>query len=188
MIPDMKFAYMSWEAFATLFTGVAAVGGAMMIGRNQQKIIEGQAEIERLTLDASLFERRLKIVDSFNKLRRSLKWRASDPDDALAEFAKESEVAVFLFPMATADLISEIWGVATKLVSARKGMDEEVNEGNKQAIYDVMYRPAEAQFDILTVKFFSELAPHMTLHTQPLQKEKAPGLHRGLLWRRKVKG
>lgn len=180
MIPQMTFDYLSWEAFATLFTGIAAVAGAVVIGWRQQRIIQGQAEIERLTLNASLFDRRLKIVDSFNKLRQSLKWRASDPSEALAEFAKASEVAVFLFPMTTADLISEIWGVATKLVSARTGMDEEANEENKKAIYEAMYRPADQHFDRLTARFFSELAPHMTLHTQPLPKEKAPGLLRGL--------
>ena len=181
----MTFDYMSWEAFATLFTGIAAVAGAVVIGWRQQRIIQGQAEIERLTLDASLFDRRLKIVDSFNKLRQSLKWRASDPSEALADFAKASEVAVFLFPMTTADLISEIWSVATKLVSARTGMDEEASEGNKKAIYEAMYRPAEEHFDKLTIKFFSELAPHMTLHTQPFPSENAPGSLRRLMWWRK---
>ena len=48
----------SWEAFATLFTGLAAVAGAVTIGLKQTKIQQSQHLISETTVRIALFERR----------------------------------------------------------------------------------------------------------------------------------
>ena len=70
----------SWEAFATLTTGLLAVGGAIVIAKLQMHILTrqteiadrqtdiaaGQAELERVKLRSELFDRRAKVVHAFN--------------------------------------------------------------------------------------------------------------------------
>jgi hypothetical protein len=51
----------TWEAFATLATGLAAVFAAYLVGRKQSQIQADQLEIERLALKSSLFDRRFEI-------------------------------------------------------------------------------------------------------------------------------
>lgn len=61
----------TWEAFATLFTGVAAVVGATVIGWRQSQIMakqtaisEKQAEIEKLNHRSEQFDRRMKVYET----------------------------------------------------------------------------------------------------------------------------
>ena len=72
----------SWEAFAALFTGVAAVGGAIYIGKRQTKIAERQTELlaqqaasdlklRQQTLRMELLERRADVLSKFRPLKFS---------------------------------------------------------------------------------------------------------------------
>lgn len=51
----------SWEAFATLVTGILAVGAAVWIGQKQIKITNRQVALERLKMRSDLFDRRVEI-------------------------------------------------------------------------------------------------------------------------------
>ena len=51
----------SWEAFATLATGLAAVGGAVWILMRQQLSLDRQVELQELKLRSDLFDRRFVV-------------------------------------------------------------------------------------------------------------------------------
>lgn len=51
----------SWEAFATIFTGLAAVGGAYLIARLQLRNMDHQTTVERLKLRRDTFELRWEV-------------------------------------------------------------------------------------------------------------------------------
>lgn len=81
-----EFAWISWEAFATLATGIAAVIAAAFVGLRQAKILERQVEIqeaqtaiqdrqvailerqlgvENLRVRHDLFDERMRVYESF---------------------------------------------------------------------------------------------------------------------------
>lgn len=70
----MTWAYFSWEAFATLATGLAAVVAAYLIGRRQSAILVRQTDlqaqiareaqaIERLKIKTDLFTHRMTVYE-----------------------------------------------------------------------------------------------------------------------------
>lgn len=74
MIPEMKFAYLSWEAFATMITGALAVYAAWRVGLRQveiqgrqAKIQERLAAIEERKLRSDLFDRRIAVYEAASK-------------------------------------------------------------------------------------------------------------------------
>lgn len=56
----------TWEAFATLATGFAAVVAAMIVGLRQTKILDRQVALAETDQRIALFERRFKIYDDAN--------------------------------------------------------------------------------------------------------------------------
>jgi hypothetical protein len=63
----MEWDYMSWEAAATLLTGLAAVLAAYSVGRRQGDISAGLLSIERLKVRTELFERRFAVYEQVRK-------------------------------------------------------------------------------------------------------------------------
>jgi len=96
----------SWEAFATLFTGVAAVVGASIIGWRQSEIMakqtaiaERQAEIEKLSHRSEQFDRRLKVYETAVEWLREF-WQhgeAAKDNDLRNRYVWAIETAKFLF-------------------------------------------------------------------------------------------
>ncbi len=71
MIPELQFAYLSWEAFATLITGALAVFAAFRVGLKQVEIQYRQASIqsrlaaiEERKLRSDLFDRRIAVYEA----------------------------------------------------------------------------------------------------------------------------
>ncbi len=101
----------SWEAFSALFTGVAAVGGAIYIGIRQTKIAERQTEIlSRQTMLAEqelriqLLEERSACVADMRELVG--KWNITRLDDGdLDKFRQLSWKAELLYPPEIAEKI-----------------------------------------------------------------------------------
>jgi hypothetical protein len=65
----------SWEAFATLFTGLAAVGGAICVGlkqvaisRRQTAILERQVKLQAQSLRSDRFDRRYRVFEETQNL------------------------------------------------------------------------------------------------------------------------
>lgn len=59
----------TWEAFATLVTGLAAVGAALVVAYRQAGIVERQVKLQEAELRNAVFDRRM---DVYHKIRRYL--------------------------------------------------------------------------------------------------------------------
>jgi antitoxin HicB len=99
----------TWEAFATLATGFAAVGAAVYIGRKQTEIQKRQAGIQAQSLRSDLFDRRYRVFDRTQEL--ILEVFKSDirfDDDALRPFKTAMGEAGFLFDESVVRGLDEI--------------------------------------------------------------------------------
>lgn len=104
----MTFDYVSWEAFATLITGILAVGAAVWVGLKQQKITAQQLENERLSLRLELFEKRYEFYDVLTRYIRATRFKNGVSAILEREFAAKSRKGLLLFPKSSADLINKI--------------------------------------------------------------------------------
>lgn len=90
----------SWEAFATLATGLAAVIAAVVVAKRQLRIIDRQALLQELELRNALFDRR---AQAYNSIRRYIghivySGSAKRPDfDIYVPFHEAVESIRFLF-------------------------------------------------------------------------------------------
>ena len=106
----------SWEAFATLATGLTAVGAAVYIGRKQTEIQKKQADIQLQAIRADLFERRLENYETVRDLINSLLRNADEIDSGLEQrFFIAQREAQFLFNQKVNDGLSEIWNLCGEL-------------------------------------------------------------------------
>jgi hypothetical protein len=108
---QIYWAELSWEAFAALFTGIAAVGGAIYVGKRQTKIAERQTDI--LNRQTILAEQELRIQllekcsDCVTAMRELVgKWNITRLDgDDLDKFRKLSWQAELLYPPEIAEKV-----------------------------------------------------------------------------------
>ena len=111
MIPEMKFAYLSWEAVAALMTGAAAVGAAVFVGLRQQVIMLGQLEIEASKMRIDLFDKRMRIVELHSRLlSKNLDLRTRSP--FIGEFMDTRGSVAFLFDEDVAQLLDRAYEVS----------------------------------------------------------------------------
>ncbi len=82
----MKLAYLSWEAFATLITGISAVGAATYVAMRQQEITERQVKLAELTLRSDLFSHRFDVYEVTRKFLGHIVAHATPPDGNLERF------------------------------------------------------------------------------------------------------
>ncbi len=104
----MTFDYLSWEAFATLFTGVLAVAAAFIVGLRQQAIAERQTLIQQRQLASGLFERKFAVYEATLALIKAAIQLRDFPEEADAEFLAQKEKARFLFPEQVVTRLEEI--------------------------------------------------------------------------------
>ncbi len=112
----------SWEAFATLATGFAAVFAAYQLGRRQVVIQETQAKLQELTLRSELFDRRYRIyervklnIDKLLAHAKPLEWTEC------SDLSRANLEASFLFDSETCTKIDEI---VNRVFEFRKLNDE----------------------------------------------------------------
>jgi hypothetical protein len=99
----------SWEAFATLVTGVSAVAGAVWVANGQMKIQKKQTNIQAQALRSDLFERRYRVFDETEKLLREVINTGSPNHDASQPFRAAKGEAHFLFDESVVSGLDEIW-------------------------------------------------------------------------------
>lgn len=128
----MTWDYFSWEAFATLVTGLAAVGGAGWLGHRQTKILAKQGDIldhqtrlERAKLRFDMFDRRYAYVELFDRFLQRVKsdravWTTVD-----TEFLTKSREAEFLFPRELKVIIDEVWTLGNEYQSVVEDLDND---------------------------------------------------------------
>ncbi len=101
---------LSWDAVATIVTGVLAVGAAVFVGLRQLRLMSEQTaiaarqvDLETLKLRSELFDRRMKVYDTTVKWLRHFWANGHAPADALREdYIWAIETAKFLFRPAVA--------------------------------------------------------------------------------------
>jgi hypothetical protein len=99
----------SWEAFATLATGLAAVVAAFIVGRSQvaisrrqTEILERQVGLDALKLRSELFERRMVVYEATKDFLIAIIQHAREPDGSIwRAFILAVDQAKFLFRPAT---------------------------------------------------------------------------------------
>ncbi|KAK0359583.1 hypothetical protein LTR94_030741 [Friedmanniomyces endolithicus] len=161
----MKFDYVSWEAFATILTGVLAVGAATFVGVRQHQTIQRQADIQALALNASLFDRRMVIVTAFSEHSVALKWHREAIVSTRQSLAEKSREVPFLFSGEVMEIVEEGWRLSTKIGSCVEAMNGEQLEENKAAIADACGLDGLMKaYKALDARFYSAVSPVMTLH------------------------
>ena len=119
------WAAFSWEAFATLATGLAAVGAAVVIGMKQAEIQRVQAGIQSLALKSDLFDRRYSLYDRVKRYLIDLQKLAGQRDwDCEQQFLVARGEAQFLFHSSVVTGIDEIWNKACEYCALRLEMEE----------------------------------------------------------------
>lgn len=94
MIPEMKFAYLSWEAVAAVF----AVAAATFVGFRQIALSEKLQTLQNLTLKEALFERRVVVYDATREMLHELIVTAKFPETSFPNFVDQIDRAKLLFP------------------------------------------------------------------------------------------
>lgn len=119
-----------WGAVATLLTGIAAVCGAIFLGRrqlkiseSQTKIAERQAELAHRALRHELFDRRMAVFEGTVAYLGFILREAAPPgDDVLGRFALAKANAAFLFRPNLVEVLNEIWSKGFEYRSLHRRM------------------------------------------------------------------
>ncbi|MFN4184517.1 MAG: hypothetical protein ACK4M6_06995 [Hyphomonas sp.] len=98
----------SWEAFATIFTGVFAVVAASVVGIRQVGIQTKLVDLEKLKVEVELFDRRLRVYEA------AVAWFKAFIADGLApagqvhsDFWEAIQKSKFLFRSEVSDRLAE---------------------------------------------------------------------------------
>jgi hypothetical protein len=106
----------TWEAFATLAAGLAAVIAAWRLGKRQIAIQEKQLYLQAQSLKSELFERRLQNYETVRDLLNNI---LSTPDDIDPHLQSRFFVALrearFLFSANVYERLDEIWSLCVDL-------------------------------------------------------------------------
>lgn len=130
----------TWEAFATLITGLAAVAGATFVGLRQINISESQVKIadkqslilkkqvdlDELKFRADLFEKRFAVYEATrNILIQALEGskRPANDDKRQMNFLIAKDQATFLFRPSVGDDLQIIWIKICASQAVRAEMD-----------------------------------------------------------------
>src|SRR5690606_5106820 len=122
----------SWEAFATLVTGVTAVAAAWFVGSRQLRILNGQNDLKNQEIRISLLDRRLEVYDDVHAFLSDVMrtGREAEPEFA-RRFIGARLKARFLFSPQLNSFLDEIWirhcdlGLHRSQSSREAGLEEE---------------------------------------------------------------
>ncbi|MDP1642615.1 MAG: hypothetical protein Q8L59_10565 [Phenylobacterium sp.] len=166
--PPIDLASFSWEALATLVTGLAAVTAAAWVGRRQTAILASQAAVQRYDLIAKLFELRSA---AYYDVRSHLSWvvaHSARPDaEQNAAFARAVERCRFLFPEA---LYEHVRDIDRRLdVYQRAHASVERRERRGEEFGDTLEKEGDLFAEIATLlrELPDVFAPHIRIGLEP---------------------
>lgn len=131
---EIQWYQFDWLSFSTLFTGIAAVAAAYLVGKkqtvisqNQNQILSRQVDLAESSLRASLFEKRLETYETakdfiiFVMLQR---YRIADRPALEKEFAAKIRESLFLFKdQRIYEQLNTLWKNARELENLRERPD-----------------------------------------------------------------
>ena len=110
---------LDWQAIATFVTGLLAVGGAVLVGKRQTKILEKQTDIQELSVRSDLFDRRFENYETVRDFLMSAMSLTGEPNPAsLNKFFAAQREARFLFGSEVHDELQRIWQDCIEMFSA----------------------------------------------------------------------
>lgn len=95
---NIYWSQFSWEAFATLVVGLAAVVAAWWVGQNQIKIQRRQLRLIENDLKIQLLEKRISCVNDMRELHFAYQQHAKLNPEEMFRFHKLLEQAQLLYP------------------------------------------------------------------------------------------
>ena len=127
----------TWEAFATLATGLAAVAGAVWVGSRQMNIayaqtrislkqtaiLDRQNRLEESKLRAELFDRRMLVYEAtadFLINLRDIRGQSAGVAERLQTFSQKMRESEFLFAPKVHRGLVEIWEAGNQLRADRE--------------------------------------------------------------------
>ncbi len=114
MFPPMKFDYMSWEAAATLVTGLLAVIGAATVAWRQVGIQESQHRVEKLKAKTDLFDLRYRVFVEFGVFLDTAAEGTAQLQTIIEGTRQNVDRAKFLFGTEVYDELSELFELGQK--------------------------------------------------------------------------
>lgn len=145
MVYSIAWQDFSWEAFATLTTGLSAVGAAVYVARKQSEIQRAQVAIQDLELRSDLFERRYTVFDGVKFFLLEILRLADSPShEAEQQFLIAMGEAKFLFNDSVVSSLDEIWKKACQFHALKQTMkhtyqaEGHYGEGNPQRAADAI--------------------------------------------------
>jgi hypothetical protein len=135
----------TWEAFATLVTGGAAVGAAWWVGRRQvgiadrqTRILDRQAGFEEMKLRTELFERRHAVYEATRQFLAAIMTTADEPKQPVQhDFLVAMDQARFLYRAEVYDQLQEIWKRACSFFAIKSTMKAQYESTGAYAQADV---------------------------------------------------
>lgn len=124
MFANVDWQAFDWQSFATLVTGLAAVGAAAVIGLKQSRIQQRQASIQDTELRLALFDRRFSVFRRTEQyLREILQHAASPSRETEMEFLRAMGEARFLFSPAVLSGLDLVWKQGCEFHALKVVMD-----------------------------------------------------------------
>lgn len=115
MTCEIDWCGMTWEAFATITAGAAAVIGATIIGIKQTKILGAQHNLEKLRLKSEIFDKRYRVFVEFGVF---LDIAATGPESEVQKIIEGTrqnvERSIFLFDHSVYNVISPLFDLGSK--------------------------------------------------------------------------
>lgn len=122
----------SWEAFATLATGLAAVTGAYRLGGRQIKILHRQTTLQESQFKIGIFERRMDIFRAVEQLIFGVVGVGGPASDEIEQdFLIAKQEARFLFSKDISEFLTEIWKNYVQLKVYHDAMKESFEESGQ---------------------------------------------------------
>lgn len=124
-MPVIEWSAFTWEAFATLATGVMAVGAAVWVGRRQLAIWERQNWLAEITLRHDLFERRMEVYDAVRVylVKIMTEGRISPELGADTPLLQAMSKSTFLFRPEVGGRLNHIWRQSMDLRLVQRRME-----------------------------------------------------------------
>lgn len=128
----------TWEAFASLTTGAAAVAGAVLVGlrqvaitNRQTSILERQTSLEEVKIRVDLHERRMAVYDTAGSYLAAALREARPPStDIDRKFQNARSDATFLFGPRVNGELKAIFTTMIRYEAAWKAIDRTRNTSN----------------------------------------------------------
>jgi hypothetical protein len=125
----------TWDAFATLLTGILAVGAAFFVGRRQveisnkqNSILSEQARLSALTYRSDLFEHRFEVYDATSRFLGTIIAHADRPDvEVERRFLIALDRSKFLFAPEVTESLRTIWKEACAFSATKAQMQANYN-------------------------------------------------------------